>query len=291
MQTLTTVAAMQAETQRIREKSGRRALVPTMGALHDGHLALVREARKQAAHVTVSIFVNPTQFGPNEDFARYPRTLDADRARLEGEGVDVVFAPTVEEMYPLGAHERVWVEAEGLDAHLCGAFRPGHFRGVTTVVAKLLHACAPHVAVFGMKDAQQFFILRRMVQALHLPVTLVPVAIQREADGLARSSRNVYLTPQERAQATVLHAALEEARQHVAEGEQSPQALVEALLRHIERAPLARVQYAEIVDSDTLQPVARLVPGCEVLVALAAFFGQTRLIDNALLSVPETASA
>ncbi len=291
MQTLTTVAAMQAEAGRVRGAGQRLALVPTMGALHSGHLALVREARRHADHVTVSIFVNPTQFGPGEDFERYPRTPEKDAAWLAEEGVDVLFTPTVAEMYPFGVDEGVWVEVQGLDAHLCGRHRPGHFRGVTTVVAKLFNACQPDVAAFGMKDAQQFFILRRMARALRWPVALVPVAIQREADGLALSSRNVYLTDAERAQAGVLHAALERARQRVAEGEQRPQALVEALLKRLADASLARVQYAEVVSPETLHPVPRLEPGQQVLVALAVYFGATRLIDNALVSIPEKISA
>lgn len=286
MQILTTVAAMQAEAERARLSAQRLALVPTMGALHEGHLELVREARREADHVTVSVFVNPTQFGPNEDFARYPRALKADAELLRAEGVDVLFAPTAEEMYPFGTEERVWVDVEGLDAHLCGRFRPGHFRGVATVVAKLFNACQPHAAVFGMKDAQQFFILRRMTRALNFPIYLVPVATQRAADGLALSSRNAYLTAEERAQAPVLAAALAEVEQQVAEGEQQVQVLVDALLRRIGQAPLAKVQYAEVVDLDTLQPVERLAPGQEVLVALAVYFGATRLIDNTILAVP-----
>ncbi len=291
MQILTTVAAMQAHADGMRRQGRRLALVPTMGALHDGHLGLVREARQQADHVTVSIFVNPTQFGPGEDYARYPRPFEVDAARLEKEGVDVLFAPSVEEMYPAGTDEQVWVAVEGLDAHLCGAFRPGHFRGVATVVAKLFNACAPHVAVFGMKDAQQFYILRRMARALLMPVTLVAAPIAREADGLALSSRNVYLGADERAQAPVLWQALRALRAAVEGGEQRVETLVEALVRHIQQAPLARVQYAQIVDTDALQPVRHLEPGREVLAAVAVFFGKTRLIDNTTFTVPDPASA
>lgn len=286
MQTISTVGAIQAEAARARRAGQRLALVPTMGALHDGHLALVRHARAHAGHVTVSLFVNPTQFGPGEDFSRYPRTPEQDADRLREAGVDVLFMPSVEEMYPLGLDERVWVEVENLDAHLCGRHRPGHFRGVTTVVAKLFHACAPDVAVFGMKDAQQFFILQRMARALLMPVALVGHPIEREADGLARSSRNVYLNADERAQAVVLFEALEDARKRIERGEHDPEGLVGAMLRRIEAAPLARVQYAEVVDAHTLHPLERLETGRRVLVALAVYFGTTRLIDNLLLDVP-----
>ncbi len=286
MQTITTVAAMQQAARRARQAGQRLGLVPTMGALHDGHLALVRHARAHADHVTVSLFVNPTQFGPGEDFSRYPRTPDADADRLREAGVDVLFMPSVEEMYPFGTDEGVWVKVEEMDAHLCGRHRPGHFRGVTTVVTKLFNACAPDVAVFGMKDAQQFFILQRMTRALQMPVELAGHPIEREADGLARSSRNVYLNADERAQAVVLFEALEDARKRIGQGEQDSEGLVGAMLRRIGTAPLARVQYAEVVDAHTLQPLERLETGQRVLVALAVYFGKTRLIDNLLLDVP-----
>jgi len=284
MHTFTTVAAMQAEARRLKAKGQRLALVPTMGALHDGHLALVQEAKKHADHVAVSIFVNPTQFGPNEDFNR---DLGGDMQRLETVGCDAVFAPTVEEMYPFGQQdEAVWVTVEGLDDHLDGPMRPGHFRGVTTVVAKLFHACQPDVAVFGQKDAQQLAILRRMTRALLFPVQIVGLATVRDADGLALSSRNRYLTADERAQAPVLHRALQRIEALVAEGERRTSALIEAGRSEIAAAPLARIQYVAVVDAATLAPVETLAPGQKALAALAVHFGTTRLIDNVSLTVP-----
>ncbi|GIV59811.1 pantoate--beta-alanine ligase [Rhodocaloribacter litoris] len=288
MKLIRTVEAMQAEADGARRAGRRLALVPTMGALHEAHLALVREARHHADHLTVSIFVNPTQFAPGEDFDRYPRTLEADLEKLEAlGGVEVVFAPDERAMYPGGqAAHRTWVVVQGLDEHLCGRFRPGHFRGVATVVAKLFLACKPHVAVFGLKDAQQFLILRRMVHDLNFDVEMVGVPTVREPDGLALSSRNVYLTPEERAQAVVLSRAVEEARRLAGAGEQRVTLLVEAMRRALAEAPLARVQYAEVVDAETLQPVDLLQPGREALAAVAVFFGNTRLIDNAFIRVP-----
>ncbi|WP_456428819.1 pantoate--beta-alanine ligase [Rhodocaloribacter sp.] len=288
MKLIQTVHEMQAEADRRRAEDRRLALVPTMGALHEGHLALVREARRHADHVTVSIFVNPTQFAPGEDYEQYPRTLDADLERLERLGfVEVVFAPSPAGMYPGGpAGHRTWVTVEGLDEHLCGRFRPGHFRGVTTVVTKLFLACRPHVAVFGRKDAQQFLILRRMARDLNFGVEIVGVPTVREPDGLALSSRNVYLSPSERAQATALSRAVSEAKRLAEAGEQRTKVLVEAMLRALAQAPDARVQYAEVVDTETLRPIEILEPGQEALAAVAVFFGHTRLIDNAFFRSP-----
>jgi len=288
MKLIHTVPEMQAEADRRRAEHRRLALVPTMGALHEGHLALVREARRHADHVTVSIFVNPTQFAPGEDYDQYPRTLETDLEKLERLGfVDAVFAPSPADMYPDGpARHRTWVTVEGLDEHLCGRFRPGHFRGVTTVVTKLFLACRPHVAVFGRKDAQQFLIIRRMVRDLNFGVEILGVPTVREPDGLALSSRNVYLTPSERAQATTLSRAVSEAKRLAEAGEQRTKVLVEAMRRTLAEAPDARVQYAEVVDTETLQPVETLKPGQEALAAVAVFFGQTRLIDNAFFRSP-----
>ncbi|GIV62587.1 MAG: pantothenate synthetase [Rhodothermaceae bacterium] len=288
MKRITSILDMQAEAAAMRQAGHRLALVPTMGALHKAHLALVEEAHRHADHVTVSIFVNPTQFAPGEDYERYPRPLEEDLAKLRAQGIaDVVFVPGVEDMYPDGYDQhRTWVVVEELDRHLCGAFREGHFRGVTTVVTKLFLACKPHVAVFGLKDAQQFLILRRMVRDLNFDVEMIGVPTVREPDGLAFSSRNVYLTPEERSQAVVLSQAVEAARRRVEAGEQRGEALVEAMLQTLAQAPLAQVQYAEVVDTETLQPVERLRPGQEVLAAVAVFFGTTRLIDNAFLRVP-----
>ncbi|MDX1530176.1 MAG: pantoate--beta-alanine ligase, partial [Rhodothermales bacterium] len=268
--------------------AGRRlGLVPTMGALHEGHLALVRHAQALADHVTVSIFVNPTQFGPGEDFERYPRTLEADLDALRGVGgVDCVFAPDVDEMYP-GGSRLTAVEVAELDAHLCGAHRPGHFRGVATVVTKLFAACRPHVAVFGRKDAQQFVLLRRMARDLLLGVEVVGLETVREPDGLALSSRNRYLGEEARKQAVALSEAVHAAREAAEKGERRAQALVDLMRRTIGAAPMARLQYAEVVDAETLQPVETLRPGREVLAAVAAYFGDARLIDNAFIRAPE----
>lgn len=286
---------MQAAADAARADGRRLALVPTLGALHDGHRALVREARQRAGaegHVTVSVFVNPTQFGPGEDFEAYPRSLDADLDALaEVGGVDAVFAPSVEAMYPFGLPPYATVSVRDLDRHLCGAARPGHFEGVTTVVAKLFLACRPHLAVFGEKDAQQLAILRRMTAELGFGIELVGHEIVREPDGLALSSRNAYLSEEERAQAVVLSRALRAAEAAVAAGERDASALRGALAAEVTAAPLARLQYAEVVDADTLQPVETLSEespsGGRYLAALAVYVGDTRLIDNTTLRVGE----
>ena len=283
---------MQAHADAARAAGRRLALVPTMGALHDGHLQLVADARRRGDHVTVSVFVNPTQFGPGEDFDAYPRTLDADlRALREAGGVDAVFAPSAEAMYPFGLPPYATVRVRDLDRHLCGATRPGHFEGVTSVVTKLFLACRPHVAVFGEKDAQQLAIVRRMTVELGFGIEIAGHPIVREPDGLALSSRNRYLTSDERAQAVVLSQALRRARQLVADGERDARALVRAIRAHIGTAALARVQYVELVAADTLQPVETLVQdraaGGRYLAAVAVFFGDTRLIDNTTLDVSE----
>ncbi|PAP77948.1 pantoate--beta-alanine ligase [Rubrivirga marina] len=288
-----TIEAMQAEADAARAAGRRLVLVPTMGALHDGHLALVREARQRAGgdgHVTVSVFVNPTQFGPGEDFEAYPRTLDADLDALaEAGGVDAVFAPSAGVMYPFGLPPWVTVSVRDLDRHLCGATRPGHFEGVTTVVTKLFLACRPHLAVFGQKDAQQLAILRRMTAELGFGVELVGHPIVREPDGLALSSRNRYLSDEERAQAVVLSQALRAAEAAVELGERDAAAIRGTMEAQVAAAPLARLQYAEVVDADALQPVDTLSPerpsGGRYLAALAVYFGDTRLIDNTTLMV------
>lgn len=286
---LRTVREMQALAQARRAEGKRLALVPTMGALHEGHLALARTGRRIADHVTVSIFVNPTQFGPGEDYGRYPRTLKTDVEALRAEGLaDVIFAPPVEELYPnSGDGENLtWVTVDSLGDTLCGAYRPGHFRGVTTVVSRLFNACRPDVAIFGLKDAQQFLIIRRMAEDMCTGIEIVGVETQREPDGLAMSSRNAYLSPEERAQAVVLYQAVTAAKRLIEAGEQRSQAIVETMRKTIGGAPLARLQYAEVVDEKTLQPVERLVSGQVVLVAVAVFFGTTRLIDNAFVRTP-----
>jgi len=291
MELIRTVDAMQEHADAARTEGHRLALVPTLGALHEGHLALVRRALDEADHVTVSVFVNPTQFGPDEDYDEYPRDLEGDQKKLEAMGVDAMFAPSVEEMYPYATDAALpgplaWVEVNTLDEHLCGAYREGHFRGVTTVVTKLVHACKPDVGVFGRKDAQQYVILKRLVEDLLLDIDIVGVPTVREADGLAQSSRNAYLAPEERDQAPALYEAVTAAETAIEEGEQDAQAVVDAMDMALTRAPDAEVQYASVVDARTLQPVDHMAPGQEVLAAVAVFFGDTRLIDNAFVTVP-----
>ena len=254
-------------------------LVPTMGALHRGHAALIKKARALAGReglVVVSIFVNPAQFGPKEDFSRYPRPFAADRKLCAEHGADVVFHPTVAAMYPAG-HSTL-VDETDVSAVLCGASRPGHFRGVGTVVLKLFQITQPDAAVFGLKDFQQCAVVRRMVRDLNLPVRIVPVATVREADGLALSSRNRYLTADERAQAPVLRRALLAAASAFHSGETRAAQLRQLILKTIATAPLARPDYVEIAHAATLRPVREVRRG--TVFALAVFFGQTRLLDN-----------
>lgn len=291
MELIRTVDAMQAHADAARADGQTLALVPTLGALHEGHLALIRTALEEADHVTVSVFVNPTQFGPDEDYDAYPRDLEGDREKLEALDVDAMFAPPVEEMYPYVNDEAlpgplVWVSVERLDEHLCGAYREGHFRGVTTVVTKLFNACKPDIGVFGKKDAQQYVILQRMVEDLLFDIEIIGVDTVREPDGLAQSSRNDYLDPDEREQATVLYEAVTAAEEAIDGGEQEAQAVVRAMENKLAAAPDANVQYAEIVDAHSLQPVEHLAPGQEILAAVAVFFGDTRLIDNTFVQVP-----
>jgi len=291
MEVLRTVDQMQSRADAARRDGRTLALVPTLGALHEGHLALVRRALDEADHVTVSVFVNPTQFGPDEDYEEYPRDLEGDRETLEAMGVDALFAPSVEEMYPSVADEQLpgplaWADVDHLDEHLCGAYREGHFRGVTTVVTKLFHACKPDVAIFGRKDAQQYVIIQQLVEDLLFDVEVVGVPTVREDDGLARSSRNAYLDAEERAQAPVLYEAVTAAEEAIEGGEQDAQGVVRAMNQALAAAPDADVEYAEVVDAHTLQPVDRLSPGQEVLAAVAVYFGETRLIDNTFVQVP-----
>lgn len=254
-------------------------LVPTMGALHEGHLSLVRAARRSCQAVVVSIFVNPTQFSPAEDFSRYPRDLKKDCGLLAKEGVDCVFAPAAEEIYP--EQGITWVTVEGMSERLCGKSRPGHFRGVTTVVAKLFHVVGPDLAFFGQKDAAQAAIIRRMVRDLNLPVRIEVMPIVREPDGLAMSSRNSYLSPQEREPALVLHRSLARAQKMLEQGERHSEKLTAAAKQEIAQQPAVRLDYFEIVDPDTLESVTTIHRPS--LAAVAAFVGKTRLIDNILL--------
>jgi pantoate--beta-alanine ligase len=256
-------------------------LVPTMGALHAGHASLIRAARAETGFVVVSIFVNPTQFGPHEDFHRYPRPLEQDLAVCGREGADLAFVPEVATLYPPGF--RTYVEVHGFQDVLCGASRPGHFRGVATVVLKLFNLVQPDIAYFGQKDAQQVRLIRQMVRDLDVPVAVRTCPIVREPDGLALSSRNQYLTAGQRRQAPVLYRALEEARAQIEAGERDAAAVRRGVLERLAAAPGAVVDYAGVVDYDTLRPLERLRG--EVLVAVAVEFGTTRLIDNLLLTV------
>jgi pantoate--beta-alanine ligase len=274
-----TVAEMKSLARGWRREGRRIGFVPTMGYLHEGHLSLVRESKRRTDVTVVSIFVNPTQFGPNEDFQKYPRDLGQDSAFLRAAGVDALFYPDAAEIYPPGY--RTFVEVEGLQDRLCGRSRPGHFRGVATVVLKLFGIVAPDLAFFGAKDAQQVLIIRRMAVDLDLDVEVVTCPLVREPDGLALSSRNAYLSPPERKAALALSASLRWAEKAVEAGERDAGRLVAGVRRVIEAEPLARIDYVEAVDPETLEPVAGIRG--EILVALAVFIGATRLIDNVRL--------
>ncbi len=274
MKILITIASVRAE-----RPGPRRVIVPTMGALHPGHLALLRVAREQAGpggEVVVSSFVNPLQFEPGSDFDRYPRLEKADEELCRGVGVDVLFRPLVDEMY--FTDRSMEVGETSLSRGLCGQSRPGHFRGVCTVVAKLFNLLKPHVAVFGEKDFQQLAIIRRMVRDLNFDIEIVGVPTARESDGLALSSRNQYLSPAERKEAPVLRGALQQAAAVVQGGERSSARVIALVREMIGQAKLARVDYIALVDAQNLQPLERVTAGA--LLALAVFFGKTRLIDN-----------
>jgi len=279
MKTINTTREMRSAARDLRSQRARLGLVPTMGALHEGHLSLVRAAKAKSDVVAVSIFVNPTQFGPREDFARYPRNLEKDCELLEREGVEFVFAPTVEEVYPRGAV--TWVTVEGLSDRLCGKSRPGHFRGVATVVAKLFNIVEPDVAFFGQKDAAQVAVIKRMVRDLNMAVQIEVCPIVREPDGLALSSRNAYLSPDERKMALVLHASLQRAQKLFNEGERNAAKLAAEAKKAFVWQPAVKLDYLDIVDPDGLEPLETLDQ--KSLVAVAAFVGNTRLIDNILL--------
>jgi pantoate--beta-alanine ligase len=262
------------------KRAGQRiAFVPTMGFLHDGHLSLLQEGRQRGDLLVLSIFVNPTQFGPNEDLSSYPRALERDCELARTAGTDLVFAPEAAALYPPDAS--TWVNVEGLTEVLCGASRPGHFRGVTTVVNKLFNLVQPDVALFGCKDFQQLAVIRRMVRDLDLPVEIVGMPIVREADGLALSSRNVYLTSGERQQALVLSQAIATARQLVAGGERDAGAVLAMIHSLVAGMPDARIDYLQICHQGTLQPQAQI--DSDSVLLLAVFIGKTRLIDNSFL--------
>jgi pantoate--beta-alanine ligase len=280
MEVIRTVHELRRWTRADRYQGNTIGIVPTMGALHEGHASLIRAARNQCGLVVVSIFVNPTQFGPNEDYARYPRTFEADCALARTEGADLIFAPSVKELYPQGA--ATFVEVEGLDNRLDGASRPGHFRGVATVVAKLLIATEADLAFFGQKDAAQVAVLRRMVTDLRLPARIVVCPIVREPDGLALSSRNVYLKADERRQALVLSRAVRHVESLAAAGERRAADLIAAAKKIFAADPAVRLDYIELVNWDTLLPVQTASPG--TLFAVAAWVGSTRLIDNTIIA-------
>ena len=267
---------MKESARQARAESRVVGLVPTMGALHAGHVALVERARRECSNVIASIFVNPKQFGPTEDFAKYPRTLESDSEKLSAAGVDALFLPDAAEIYPAGY--RTYVSVEGLSERLEGRSRPGHFRGVATVVMKLLEIVQPDFAYFGRKDAQQVRIISQMARDLNLDTEIVVCPIVREADGLALSSRNAYLNAEERRAAAVLHRALQTARGELAAGVRDALRLQTVLRTVLEAEPLAGVDYAEIVDADTFEPVTRIARPSYAL--LAVFVGKTRLIDN-----------
>jgi pantoate--beta-alanine ligase len=279
MKICSTISEARAACRFLRTQDRRLGLVPTMGALHEGHLSLVRAAKAQCSAVVVSIFVNPAQFGPTEDLSKYPRQFDRDCELLKEEGIDVIFAPPVDEMYPPGAV--TWVQVEGLSEKLDGRSRPGHFRGVTTVVAKLFHITEPDAAFFGQKDAAQLAVIRRMVHDLDIPVAIVGCPIVREPDGLAMSSRNAYLNPEERRRALVLSRSLQRAQQEFEVGERVAAHLAAAARGSLMQEPQVVLDYLEIVDPETLDPVERI--SHPTLVAVAAYLGTTRLIDNIVL--------
>jgi pantoate--beta-alanine ligase len=258
---------------------GKVGLVPTMGYLHEGHLSLVRRAREESDHVVVSIFVNPAQFGPQEDLSRYPRDLERDLSLLEPLGADLVWIPTAESMYPPGF--QTWVEVEAITRPLEGAMRPGHFRGVTTVVAKLFNGVQPHKAYFGQKDAQQAAVIRQMTRDLSYPIEIVICRIVREPDGLALSSRNVYLEPAQRKAATVLYRSLSAAKNAYESGERDAEKLRQIMKDVLASEPLAQVQYVSCADYDTLEELETTTG--KTLLSMAVFVGKTRLIDNFVL--------
>ncbi|MGE0397343.1 MAG: pantoate--beta-alanine ligase [Kofleriaceae bacterium] len=273
-------AAMRARTEDLRRDGRRIAVVPTMGALHEGHLALVRHARARADVVILTIFVNPTQFGPTEDLSRYPRDEEGDLAKARPAGIDLAFCPAPDAMYRPGA--QTYVEVRELQKPMCGASRPGHFAGVATVVSKLFHITKPHVAVFGEKDYQQLAIIRRMVRDLDFDVAIESVPIVRESDGLALSSRNAYLSSEQRAAALSLSRGLAAAERAFASGVRDTAALIAAARAPIEAEPLARIDYVDLRDATELTEIVRIERSA--VLALAVFVGTTRLIDNRVLA-------
>ncbi len=283
MITIEGITQMRGVSRKAREEGKLIALVPTMGFFHEGHLSLIRKARKVGDLVVVSSFVNPSQFGPGEGYGAYPREPERDRTLAEENGTDVLFSPSIEEMYPQGYS--TWVEVEGLTEVLCGRSRPGHFRGVTTVVTKLFHIVQPHYAIFGQKDYQQAQVIKRMVDDLNFDLRILVEPTVREPDGLAMSSRNLYLTPAERKDTVILYPSLLRAQELVQEGERDAGRISDMIRKIIADVERAEIDYVSIVDGENLRPISQLKG--KVLIALAVKIGKVRLIDNILLSVDE----
>jgi pantoate--beta-alanine ligase len=276
MKVIKTIKEMKEFSSRVRGAGKTIAFVPTMGFFHEGHLSLMREGRKKGDLLIVSLFVNPTQFAPHEDFKNYPRDFEKDSRMAEEAGTDILFAPEVDEMYP--SDHQTMVLVERVTRNLCGRSRPTHFRGVTTVVMMLFEIVMPHVAVFGEKDYQQLVTVRRMVRDLHMSVELVGMPTVREADGLAMSSRNTYLLPEERRAALSLYRSLQRAKELLQKREQRASRILDEMKEILQAEPLVRMDYVQICDADTLQDVDRIEG--DVVIALAAYLGKTRLIDN-----------
>ncbi|MEA2004762.1 MAG: pantoate--beta-alanine ligase [Acidobacteriota bacterium] len=283
MEQLTKISEIRKSLEKVKRQGKTIGFVPTMGYLHEGHLSLVRESLRKTDYTVVSIFVNPTQFGPEEDFNRYPRDLSRDAQVLKKEGVDILFIPETQEMYPEGY--KTFVEVKDLQNLLCGKSRPGHFRGVCTVVLKLFNIIQPNMCFFGQKDAQQAVIIKKMVHDLNLDISVEVLPIIREHDGIAMSSRNSYLNPEQRKAALVLYKSLKEAEKMIAEGERSAGNIIERMCKIINSEPKARIDYVEIVDLEYLNPVIEIEN--EVLIALAVFIGSVRLIDNIIVNIKE----
>jgi pantoate--beta-alanine ligase len=279
MQVIGEIKEMQKISDHLRKEGKRIGFVPTMGYLHDGHLSLVQKAKELSDSIVVSIFVNPTQFGPGEDFQRYPRDEEGDKAKLNKAGVEFLFIPDVMEMYP--ESYQTFVEVSEVSKGLCGAFRPGHFRGVATVVSKLFNIVKPHVAVFGEKDYQQLLVIKRMVEDLNFDVEIIPGTLLRERDGIAMSSRNTYLTPENRRKATILYRSLVNAKQLFDSGEKRAYNIIETIKKTIESVEGVSLQYVEIRDAQTLEEVETV--SRHTVIAIAAMVGSVRLIDNMVI--------
>ena len=279
MEVIRDIQTMQQRANELREKGYKIAFVPTMGFFHEGHLELMRIAKRNADKLIVSIFVNPIQFGPSEDYERYPRDIEGDTKKAEKVGVDILFIPEVKDMYPEGFQTKVSVEK--LTQHLCGIFRPGHFDGVTTVVAKLFNITKPHIAVFGEKDYQQLLVIKRMVEDLNMDIEIISAPTIREADGLAMSSRNVYLNPEERRSALCLKKSIDLAQSMVDKGIYDSSSIKRSIEELIKSHPYTKIQYISICDPDTLEEIEKIED--KALLALAVYVGKARLIDNSIL--------